>query len=267
MTRESRLWNLWHGCHKKSEGCQHCYVYRRDAEFEKDSSIVTKTSSFNLPIRRNRHGEWKVPSGTLMWTCFTSDFFIEDADELMEQREQSQMYLNFAESRKKSSIAQWREEAWLMIQRRSDLHFFMITKRPERILDCLPEDWGDGYEHVTICCTMENQLRADERLPLYRELPIRHKAIICEPLLGPIDFRGALGPWCEQVTVGGESGSDARVCDYAWVLDIRSQCLTSEVPFYFKQTGAHFRKDGRLFNIPRRQQAAQAHRAGIDFGL
>ena len=115
------MWNLWHGCHKKSEGCQHCYVYRRDAEFEKDSNIVTKTASFNLPIRRDRQGNWKVPSGSLMWTCFTSDFFIEEADE-------------------------WREDAWLMIHRRSDLHFFMITKRPERIAQCLPEDWGDGYK-------------------------------------------------------------------------------------------------------------------------
>ena len=134
------MWNLWHGCHKKSEGCQHCYVFWRDAEYEKDSNVVTKTSSFNLPIRRDRSGNWKVPSGTLMWTCFTSDFFIEEADK-------------------------WREEAWLMIRRRSDLHFFMITKRPERILQCLPEDWGDGYENVTICCTMENQRRVDERLP------------------------------------------------------------------------------------------------------
>ena len=232
-------WNLWHGCHKKSEGCLHCYVYRRDAEFEKDSNIVTKTTSFNLPIRRDRHGNWKVPSGSLMWTCFTSDFFIEEADE-------------------------WREDAWLMIHRRSDLHFFMITKRPERIAQCLPNDWGNGYENVTICCTMENQRRVDERLPLYRELPIRHKSIICEPLLGAIDFHDGLGSWCEQVTVGGESGRDARVCDYDWVLNIREQCIKSNVPFHFKQTGAHFRKDGRLYNIPRNQQMAQAHRAGID---
>jgi len=35
------MWNLWHGCHKKSEGCQHCYVFRRDAEFEKNSNVVT----------------------------------------------------------------------------------------------------------------------------------------------------------------------------------------------------------------------------------
>ena len=245
------MWNLWHGCHKKSEGCLHCYVYRRDAEFEKDSNIVTKTSSFNLPLRRNRKGEWKVPPGTLVWTCFTSDFFIEDADE-------------------------WRKEVWQMISQRSDLHFFMVTKRPERILQCLPEDWGErsrigerdsefGYENVTICCTMENQRRADERLSLFRDLPIRHKAIVCEPLLEAIDFRGGLGSWCEQVTVGGESGFDARVCDYDWVLNIREQSMATDVPFHFKQTGAHFRKDGRIYNIPRKLQMAQAHRAGIDF--
>ncbi len=52
----SEMWNLWHGCHKKSEGCKHCYVFRRDAEYEKDSRIVTKTASFNLPIRRDRWG-------------------------------------------------------------------------------------------------------------------------------------------------------------------------------------------------------------------
>ncbi|MBP5612368.1 MAG: DUF5131 family protein [Bacteroidales bacterium] len=233
-------WNLWHGCHKKSEGCRHCYVYRRDAQFEKDANVVTKTSSFNLPVRRDRSGQWKVPSGTLMWTCFTSDFFIEDADG-------------------------WRDEAWRMIRVRNDLSFFMITKRPERILQCLPDDWGDGWDHVTVCCTMENQRRADERLPIYRELPIRHKAVICEPLLEAIDFRGRLGDWCGQMTVGGESGLDARICDYAWVLGIREQCIAAGVPFHFKQTGARFRKDGRLYDIPRNRQMQQAHRAGIDY--
>lgn len=234
------MWNLWHGCHKKSEGCQHCYVYCRDAEFGKDSNVVTKTASFNLPIRRDRSGNWKVPSGTLMWTCFTSDFFIEEADA-------------------------WREEAWLMISRRTDLHFYMVTKRPERILQCLPEDWGNGYENVTICCTMENQRRTGERLPIFRELPISHKAIICEPLLEAIDFHDELGPWCEQLTVGGESGRDARVCDYQWVLNIREQCMSAGVPFYFKQTGANFRKDARLYSIPRNQQMAQARKAAINF--
>ena len=44
------LWNPWHGCTKCSPGCQNCYVYRRDAEFGKDASIVKKTASFNLPV-------------------------------------------------------------------------------------------------------------------------------------------------------------------------------------------------------------------------
>lgn len=236
------VWNLWHGCHKKSEGCQHCYVYRRDAEFDKNPDEVRRTSLFNLPVRRTRQGEWKIPPGTLMWTCFTSDFFIEEADE-------------------------WRAEAWQMMKLRGDLSFFIVTKRPERILQSLPDDWNDGYENVTICCTMENQRRVDERLPLFRSLPICHKSVICEPLLEPVDFRGELSGWCEKVTVGGESGNDARVCDYDWVLDIRRQCEESGVSFFFKQTGARFRKDGRIYNIPRRLQMRQAKKSGISFKL
>lgn len=46
------LWNPWHGCTKCSPGCQNCYVYRRDAEFGKDASIVKKTASFNLPVKK-----------------------------------------------------------------------------------------------------------------------------------------------------------------------------------------------------------------------
>ena len=151
------------------------------------------------------------------------------------------------------------------MRQRSDLAFHIVTKRPERILQSLPRDWGNGYENVTICCTMENQQRADERLPLMRDLPLPHKAIICEPLLGPLDFHNGLGPWCEQVTVGGESGSDARICDYDWVKDIRSQCIAADVSFYFKQTGANFLKDGRVYRVERRLQHQQARRAGIDY--
>ena len=68
-------WNPWHGCTKVSAGCKNCYVYRRDAEFGKDSSIVTKTSSFNKPVRRDRKGRYKVKSEDgIVFTCFTSDF-------------------------------------------------------------------------------------------------------------------------------------------------------------------------------------------------
>ena len=54
------------------------------------------------------------------------------------------------------------------------------------------------------------------------------------------------------------------MCDFDWVLTIRDACFSAGVPFVFKQTGANFRKDGRLYSIPRREQAKQAERAGID---
>ena len=77
-----------------------------------------------------------------------------------------------------------------------------------------------------------------------------------------------LSPWLgagiEGVIVGGESGPEARLCDYAWVLDIRRQCLNAGVSFSFKQTGALFRKDGRIYRLPRCLHHAQAKKAGID---
>ncbi len=78
-------WNLWHGCEKVSTGCQHCYVYRRDQEFGKNPRTVHKTKSFSLPVQQLRGGEfkgfYKIPPGSLIYTCFSSDFFHKDADE------------------------------------------------------------------------------------------------------------------------------------------------------------------------------------------
>ena len=151
-----------------------------------------------------------------------------------------------------------------MIASRRDLNFFIITKRIDRFPVGLPEDWGDGYENVTICCTVENQERADYRLPIFMAAPIRHKNIICEPLLEPVDLYGYLSPALEGIIVGGESGEDARICRYDWVLSLREQCRQSGVAFHFKQTGAHFEKDGKVYHIARKLQHAQACKAGID---
>ena len=233
-------WNPWHGCRKLSAGCRHCYVYRMDALHGKDSSIVTKTRVFNLPARKNRRGDYALPPGSTVYTCFTSDFFLEEADG-------------------------WRPEAWAMMRQRPDLHFFLITKRIHRLAACVPPDWGDGYEHVTIGCTVENQDRAAYRLPLYQAAPILHKELICAPLLERLDLSAWLGPWLEGVSAGGEAGPEARVCDYAWVLDIRRQCVERGVPFHFQQTGARFAKDGRVYRIPRRLQRSQAAKANIDW--
>ena len=233
------VWNLWHGCRKISPGCQNCYVYREDAIYGRDSLDVRKTQSFDLPVRKNRQGGYKLMSGEMVYTCFTSDFFLEEADP-------------------------WRPEAWEMIRARPDLSFFIITKRITRVFDTLPDDWGLGYENVTLYSTTENQAMADLRLPVLLSAPIRHKGITCEPLLERIDLSKYLGPSIEGVVVGGESGMNARDCRYDWVLDIRRQCLSAGVPLTFKQTGRSFIKDGRRYTIPRKYQHEQARRAGID---
>ncbi len=237
----SKMWNLWHGCHKLSAGCAHCYVYRGDSKRGIDSSIVTKTKSFDLPVQKKRNGEYKIPSGALVYTCFTSDFFLEDADP-------------------------WRAEAWDMIRARSDLRFLMITKRIDRLQEVLPDDWGDGYDHVTICCTVENQDRADYRLPIFRSAPVKHKIIICEPLLERIDLAPYnIGSWVEQVVAGGESGYGVRPCNFDWVMELRNVCVEQRVSFWFKQTGANFIKDGKQYAVARRLQHVQARKAGINF--
>lgn len=234
-------WNPWHGCRKLSEGCRHCYVYRMDSQHEKDASEVKKNlSSFCLPILKKRRGEYKYPSGTEFSTCFTSDFFLEEADE-------------------------WRPDAWKIIKQRSDCRFFIVTKRIDRFLCCIPNDWGDGYGNVTIAVTAENQKMADYRLPIYLKLPIKAKGIICEPLLEPIHLAPYLTSEIRSVTVGGESGGDARECRYDWVLDIREQCVSANVSFYYHQTGAKLIKDGKLYRVPKEKQNEQAARAGIDF--
>ena len=233
------FWNPWHGCHKISPGCQNCYVYRRDSMYEKDSSVVAKTAAFRLPVKRDRSKAYKIPGGETVWTCFTSDFFLEDADE-------------------------WRIEAWQMIRERQDLHFFIITKRIDRFHVSLPADWGKGYANVTICSTVENQDRADYRLPIFLREPIRHKSICLEPLLGAVDLSTYLCPAIKEVIVGGESGNNARVCRFEWVLSIREQCRLKNVPFHFKQTGTHFEKNGKLYTVPRKLQHSQAKKAGIN---
>jgi len=235
------MWNLWHGCHRISEGCRHCYVYRQDARWEIDASQVRKTARFDLPVRRNRRtGAYCIPPGETVYTCFTSDFFVEEADA-------------------------WRGEAWDMIRERRDCRFVIVTKRIDRFRTGLPADWGDGWEHVSVGVTCETQDRADYRLPIYLSLPIRHRRIICEPLLEPLDLSGYLDCRAiESVWAGGESGDSARECDYEWFLSLRRQCDEAGVGFCFKQTGARFRKEGRLYRIRRMDQHSQARRAGID---
>lgn len=70
----------------------------------------------------------------MVYTCFSSDFFLEGGDD-------------------------WRIETWQMIRQRGDQEFFIITKRIDRFIVSLPEDGEEGYVNITICSTCENKDR------------------------------------------------------------------------------------------------------------
>ena len=231
------LWNPWHGCHKCSPGCQNCFVYYFDKKRDRDTRIVTRSkTNFNLPLKKDRQGNFKIKEKTEVATCFTSDFFIEEADG-------------------------WREEAWSVIKQRPDVDFLICTKRIERFYSCIPKDWEEGYSNVIIATTCENQKMADKRLPILLSIPAKRKYILASPLLEDIDFSPYLKDGdIDLIYVGGESYENARICDFAWVKHIKQTCLLYGVSFEFHQTGSHFRVNGKVYNIKHRDEYRQAKR-------
>lgn len=237
------IWNPWHGCTKVSEGCDNCYMYYLDRKNNKNGADIYRTKTgFNLPIQKDRQRHYKIKSGELIRVCMTSDFFLEAADP-------------------------WREEAWQIIRERSDVKFFLLTKRPERVKDCLPQNWGDGWENVFFNVTCENQKRADERIPMLLELPFKHKGIMCAPFIGAIQIEKYLDKGqIEQVICGGENYDGARPCNFDWVKSLSRQCMAHHVNFCFIETGSSFIKDGKLYRLKKKQlQSEMATKAGVNF--
>jgi len=144
---------------------------------------------------------------------------------------------------------------------------FLLTKRPQRVRDCLPKNWGGGWENIFFNVTCENQCRADERIPAMFNLPFKHKGIMCAPFIGPVSIAKYLAAGqIEQVICGGENYDGARPCNFEWVKRLREECAAAEVTFCFIETGTCFIKDGRAYNIPKKFiQSEMAYKSGVNF--
>lgn len=237
------IWNPWHGCVKCSEGCQNCYMYFLDRVHGKNGAEIYRTKAgFNYPLQKYKNGKYKIQSGELIRVCMTSDFFLEEADE-------------------------WRNMAWDIMKARSDVKFFLLTKRPQRVKQCLPSDWGDGWENVFFNVTCENQRRADERIPILLDLPFKHKGIMCAPLIGEVSIEKYLSDGqIEQVICGGENYDGARPCNFEWVKKLRQECEKYNITFCFIETGTNFIKDGKKYYIPKKLvQSEMAFKSGMNF--
>lgn len=242
MGKESEIpwtqatWNPFQGCRKKSEGCRNCYMYRQKKMYGQDPSVIIRSAknTFNAPLKWKEH--------KVIFVCSWSDFFIEDAD-------------------------QWREEAWDVMRKANQHTYLLLTKRPENIVDRLPDDWGNGWDNVWLGVTAENQKEANKRIPILLRLSAYRKFISAEPLLSSLCLERMPDPYMryggtdweytcledgedqclwspdnkrplgkvDWVICGAESGPNRRETKIEWVRDLKNQCLSAGIPFMYKQ--------------------------------
>jgi len=179
-------WNPGQGCRKVNEDCRGCYMYRDMKRYGKDPLHVHRSAphTFNMPLRLKR------PSR--IFVCSWSDFFLPEHDA-------------------------WRAEAWAII-RRTPQHTYQIpTKRPERIRECLPPDWGAGWPNVWLGASAGHQKAWDTFVPMLVELPAAVRWVSVEPQWGVITPTADQLRALSWVVVGGESGgAEARAFDLEW---------------------------------------------------
>ena len=229
-------WNPWVGCTKVSEGCANCYMFREQQRWDHDPKNIrqTKGSRRDLPIRKTRDGEWKIPSGSFVFVCSWSDFCHPDIPD------------------------QWINKAWEIMRARPDCVFLLLTKRVDRLDHeaALWWPWRDEMSHIWLGVTAENQARADERIPQLLEMEWAGKRFVSiEPQLGSVECRRE---WLldagdkehldncrlrsrgiDWVICGGESGPKHRPFDLDWARSLRDQCQAADVPFFLKQYSAN----------------------------
>lgn len=207
--------NFWFGCKKVSDGCKACYMWRIAESSGKDPQNVyqVKRETIDAVLK-------KAKSGDMIFTCSMSDFFIEEADE-------------------------WRKDAWDVIRSRPDLIWQILTKRPERIQDCLPLDWGNGWEHVWLGTSIETQ-KFMNRARILATIPAKTRIISAESLLDELDFstEKELMQHYHWVIVGGESGNEEgkyayRECKQVWIEKIINDLRPIGVAVFVKQMGTH----------------------------
>lgn len=153
------------------------------------------------------------------------------------------------------------------IRKRQDVTFSLLTKRANRIKECLPSDWGEGWDNVTIAVSVENQKRADERIPFLLAVPTKHLWISVKPFIGEVNLDKYLATGrIETVLAGGENYMGLRPLYYDWVKSLHNQCVKYNVQLIFGQTGNVFVKDNKVYKIRNRtDQMIQAVKSGLNY--
>jgi protein gp37 len=213
--------NFWWGCTGNWRECAGCYAREFVQKKGDNFSVLRLKRSPWLEAELLNADAEKRNTHELVFTCSMSDFFHEDADN-------------------------WRDEAWDVIRRCRNLIWLILTKRPERIIEHLPEDWDEGqiYPHVwlgTTCGVRESFKRIDE----LRKVPCALRFLSCEPLLE--DLAGINLTDIGWVLCGGMSGKECwekHEMDIRHAASLYEASKSAKVPFLFKQMSAPRTENG-----------------------
>lgn len=210
-------WNIARGCTKVDDDCRFCYMYRdsfNNTRYNPREVVRTKTV-FNLPLRL------KEPSK--IFTCSLTDFFHE-------------------------SIDSYRNEAWDIIRKCPQHTFQILTKRPERIIDNLPGDWGNGWDNVWLGTSIGSN-KAMSRFYDLIKVPALTRFISFEPLWDEVLLNLDISDMIKihWAIIGGESGNETgkyryRPCEIEWIERMTKDLQSVGIPVFIKQLGTHLSK-------------------------
>ena len=227
--------NFWWGCTKVSPACEHCYA-----------EVIAKVFSKGKATWGHSGARWQ------QWEGATKKLrkIVRAA-----KREgiRPRVFVNsMSDTFEENALLDvTRCMALVAMAEVTDVDFLLLTKRPENVCKMVPPAWLEQWPaHVWIGTTVEDQARADERIPALLRIPARVRFLSCEPLLGPVHFSNVtnrsdavqqLGKKAltgiHWVICGGESGGGARPMHPDWARSLRDQCAATAVPFFFKQWG------------------------------
>lgn len=254
--------NAINGCSLASPGCTNCYAMKQAHRFPIRQGLTEKSKGGMVWTGEVRLAEeqlikplaWKRPR-RIFWNAHGDTFHPSVPDSWIDQV--------FA------TAAATPQHIHMIVTKRSDRMRDYLRRLPERV-KTLAADPGLDFANlplpnVWLGVSVEDQTRADERIPDLLATPAAVRFISAEPLLGPVDLtRISLGEfvgtgWYEGqiihglanslrwprppfasidwVIVGGESGPGARPMHLDWARSLRDQCAAAGVPFHFKQWG------------------------------
>ncbi len=224
-------WNPVTGCTKVSTGCENCYAADLAAWRLRDS-YLRRLPVLDTPENR------KDPFAVRIWP--------ERLNAPETWLDSRMVFVNSMSDLFHAEIPEEYVVQIFEVMLREDRHTYQIlTKRPSRARRFLESHRGTLFAdlvppHIWLGTSVEKE-EVLHRVRQLRAVPASLRFLSCEPLLGPLELDLDGIHW---VIAGGESGPRFRPMELDWVQGIRTQCLKSGVPFFFKQVGGRTPKAG-----------------------